>query len=56
MISRIIVGIIALIVLFIIIGFLVKIIASILIGLVVLGVVVVGGWWVYKRLIKKRQA
>ncbi len=52
MIGRIIIGIAALIVLFVIIGFLIKIIASILIGLVVLGIVVVGGWWIYKRFVK----
>jgi hypothetical protein len=56
MIGRIIIGIIALIAIFVIIGFLIKIIASILMGLVVLGVVVVGGWWVYKRFIKNGQA
>jgi hypothetical protein len=54
MIVQIIIGIIALIVIFVIIGFLVKIIASIFIGLVVLGIVVVGGWWIYKRFLKNR--
>jgi hypothetical protein len=55
MIGRIIIGIIALIAIFVIIGFLIKIIASILIGLVALGIVVVGGWWIYKRFVKNRQ-
>lgn len=54
MIGRIIIGIIALIALFVIIGFLIKIIASILIWLVVLGIVVVGGWWIYKRFVRNR--
>jgi hypothetical protein len=53
MIGRIIIGIIALIVIFVVIGFLIKIIASILIGLIVLAIVVVGGWWIYKKFIKK---
>ncbi|MBA3977291.1 MAG: hypothetical protein H0X50_03715 [Nitrosopumilus sp.] len=52
MIGRIIIGVIALIVIFVIIGFLIKIIASILIGLIVLAIVVVGGWWIYKKFIK----
>jgi hypothetical protein len=53
MIGNIIIGIIMLIVVVAIISFIVKILVSVFIGFIVLAIIAVAGFWVYKKFAKK---
>jgi hypothetical protein len=53
MIGNIIIGMILLIVVVAIISFIVKILVSVFIGFIVLAIIAVAGFWVYKKFIKR---